>query len=382
MDQSTLVDIDVDVAVIGAGVVGLAVAAALAEAGKSVAVLERRDGPGRETSSRNSEVVHAGIYYPARSSRARLCVRGNRLLYRFCEQHNVAHRRLEKIIVATSEQEVGQLEQLQQRGEGNGAQGLRLLDRGEVRAMEPNVRAVAGLHSPTSGIVDSHGLMKVLEARIRAQGGVLAFHSDVQAVERTGSGYRIEVDNPSGRERLACRVLVNSAGLESDRVAAMAGVDGFRLHWCKGDYFAVSGRQAGLVSRLVYPVPAPSDVGLGIHVTLDLAGRMRLGPDTTYVERGPQTSLDVDPNKAEAFCRSVQTFLPDLVLEALAPDTAGLRPKLQGPGEAWQDFVIREESDQGLPGLVNLIGIDSPGLTASLAIGEEVLGLILASQVF
>jgi L-2-hydroxyglutarate oxidase LhgO len=369
-------DVDVDVAVIGAGVVGLAVAAALADAGKAVAVLERHDGPGRETSSRNSEVIHAGIYYPARSLRARLCVRGNKLLYRFCEQHNVAHRRLEKIIVATSEQEVGQLEQLQLRGERNGAPGLRLLGRDEVRAMEPNVRAVAGLHSPTSGIVDSHGLLKALEARIRAQGGVLAFHSSVRAVERTRGGYQIEVDNPSGREQLTCRVLVNSAGLESDHVAAMAGVDGFRLHWCKGDYFAVSGRQAGLVSRLVYPVPG--DVGLGIHATLDLAGRLRLGPDATYVERGPQTSLDVAPDKAEAFWRSVQTFLPDLELGAIAPDTAGLRAKLQGPGEAWKDFVIREESEKGLPGLVNLIGLDSPGLTASLAIGEEVLGLILA----
>jgi L-2-hydroxyglutarate oxidase LhgO len=363
---------EVDVVVIGAGVVGLAVAARLAGAGRSVIVLERREGPGRETSSRNSEVIHAGIYYPPGSLRARLCVRGNRLLYAFCEASGVACRALGKLVVACSDDEVSSLEELWRRGTTNGARELRLLEAQEARRLEPHVHARAALLSPSTGILDTHGLLKALEARARGHGGQLLYRCRVVAVDRRGEGYTVSVENPSGEERLAARVVVNAAGLESDRVAALAGVDRYRLHPCKGDYFAVSGRRARLVSRLIYPLPTTELQGLGIHVTLDLGGRMRLGPDATYVTRDADGVLDVDPNKAHTFWTAARRYLPALELEDLQPDMAGIRPKLQGPDDPWQDFVITDEQEAGLPGLVSLVGIDSPGLTAALAIAELV----------
>jgi L-2-hydroxyglutarate oxidase LhgO len=363
---------EVDVVVIGAGVVGLAVAARLAGAGRSVIVLERREGPGRETSSRNSEVIHAGIYYPPGSLRARLCVRGNRLLYAFCEASGVACRALGKLVVACSDDEVSSLEELWRRGTTNGARELRLLEAQEARRLEPNVHARAALLSPSTGILDTHGLLKALEARARGHGAQLLYRCRVVAVDRRGEGYTVSVENPSGEERLAARVVVNAAGLESDRVAALAGVDRYRLHPCKGDYFAVSARRAKLVSRLIYPLPTTELQGLGIHVTLDLGGRMRLGPDATYVTRDADGVLDVDPNKAHTFWTAARRYLPALELEDLQPDMAGIRPKLQGPDDPWQDFVITDEQEAGLPGLVSLVGIDSPGLTAALAIAELV----------
>ena len=362
---------DVDVTVIGAGVLGLASAAALAEAGRSVLVLERHRGPGRETSSRNSEVIHAGIYYPPGSLKARLCVRGNRLLYRFCEDNGVAHQRLGKIIVAACEEEAPALEELYHTGEKNGASPLQLLDRRQVNALEPNVKAVAGLLSPSTGIVDSHGLMKALEGIARARGGQVAYRCEVFAVEPRGAGFRVTARNPSGVERVETSAVVNAAGLDADRVAAMAGVDRYHHHWSKGDYFSVSGSRSGLVSRLVYPMPAEHLSGLGVHVTLDLAGRMRLGPDAAYLP-GRVQHLDVDASKAGVFCEAVNRYLPQITTGDLAPDMAGIRPKLQGPGEPWRDFALHQETEAGLPGLINLVGMESPGLTSCLAVGEEV----------
>ena len=364
---------DTDVTVIGAGVLGLASAAALAEAGHRVLVLERRGGPGREISSRNSEVIHAGIYYPPGSLKARLCVRGNRLLYAFCERYGVAHRRLGKVIVAASEEEAPALEALCRTGQQNGAAPLRLLDRREVNALEPEVTAAAGLLSPSTGIIDSHGLVKALEGITTSAGGQVAYRCEVSAVEPLDPGFRITAQNPAGTERVASRVVVNAAGLESDRVAAMAGVGGYHHHWCKGVYFAVAGRRAGQVSRLVYPMPGEHLSGLGVHVTLDLAGRMRLGPDAAYLSERVQ-DLDVDPGRAGAFCEAVNRYLPSIELSDLAPDMAGIRPKLQGPGEPWRDFVM----GHGPPGLINLIGMESPGLTSCLAVGENVRQLAQA----
>lgn len=363
-------DPDVDVVVIGAGVLGLASAARLSRQGRSVLVLERHPGPGRETSSRNSEVLHAGIYYPTGSLKARLCVRGNQLLGEFCEQHAVAYRRLGKVIVATEQRELPALEQLMAVGVANGAP-LQQLDRLQLRQLEPNVAAVAGLLSPTTGVLDSHGVIKALEARARAHGALVAYRCEVTHLEPAGEVLRVATHNPSGAEQLVARVVVNAAGLESDTVARMAGVDAYRLRWCKGDYFSVSPRRAGLVSRLVYPVPAASLTGLGVHVTLDLAGRMRLGPDVTYLSTREQ-DLQVDPAKAARFGAAVNRYLPQIKLEDLEPEMAGIRPKLQGPGEPWQDFVIRREAAAGLPGLINLVGMESPGLTACLAVAEQV----------
>lgn len=357
--------------IVGAGVVGLAVAGELAQAGLTTVVLERHAGPGRETSSRNSEVIHAGIYYPPGSLRARLCVRGNRLLYRFCEQNGVATRALGKLIVASTDEEIPLLEDLLRRGQANGALDLRLVDGPGVARLEPAVAAVAGLLSPSTGIVDTHGLTKALEGKARALGAELLYRCEVIDVEPGERSYSVTVRNPSGSEQLVSRSLVNAAGLDSDRVSAMAGVP-YRLHWCKGDYFSVSSRRASSVSRLVYPVPNPHLVGLGVHITLDLGGRMRLGPDATYVEREAGGMLDVDPLKSASFWTAARRYLPSLALGDLQPDMAGIRPKLQGPADGWRDFVVQEDR----PGLVNLVGIDSPGLTACLAIGELVGGVI------
>jgi L-2-hydroxyglutarate oxidase LhgO len=367
-----------EVAVIGAGIVGLSVAAALARRGRSVLVLERREAIARETTSRNSEVVHAGIYYPAGSWKAVLCVEGREALYARCERLGLPHRRIGKLIVATSADEIPVLERLQRAGLENGAPGLELVDGRAVAALEPAVRAVAGLRSPATGIVDAHALATSYAAEAEAGGAVIALHTEVVGAERAAPGYRLAVaDSDGGRTTLSCVAVVNAAGLGADRVAALPGIDvdarGYRLHYCKGDYFSVAPGAALRLERLVYPVPAGP--GLGVHATLDLAGRMRFGPDAEFV---PEPAYGVDPAKAEAFAEAARRYLPTLEAEWLSPDYAGVRPRLAGPGEGFRDFVIAEESDAGLPGWVNLIGIESPGLTAAHAIAERVATLLSA----
>ncbi len=367
---------DSDVVVIGGGVVGLAAAAALARAGRSVLVAERHGGFAQETTSRNSEVIHAGIYYPEGSLKARLCVEGRDALYARCDQLGIPHRRIGKWIVATGDAEIATLERLQRVGTANGAPDLRMMERAEIARGEPHVRAVAALESPATGIVDGHALCLSLAAEAEQHGALIALRTEVVAIAPCAGGYRLETRSGEGEvAAVRCAAVVNAAGLAGDAVAALAGIDvdarGYRLHPCKGDYFALAPGAAVSVRRLVYPVPVQA--GLGVHATLDLGGRVRFGPDTTYVD-----SLDyrVDPAKAAVFAEAVQRYLPDLRGEWLAPDYAGIRPKLAGPGEAFRDFVIAEESAAGLPGFVNLIGIESPGLTASLAIGDRVAELL------
>jgi L-2-hydroxyglutarate oxidase LhgO len=370
---------EIEVVVVGAGVIGLAVAAELAEAGRSLVVLERQAGPGRETSSRNSEVIHAGLYYPAGSLKAQLCVEGRHLLYSLCARAGIAHRRIGKPVVASAEAELPALEALHARAAANGVEGLELLDGAAVKRLEPALRAVAALRSPETGILDSHGLIKTLEARAHAAGAHTLYRCELLGVapREQGAGFRLSVGNPAGQEQLECRILVNAAGLEADRIAALAGRAGYLQHWCKGDYFSVSGPSGRALSRLVYPVPRPDF--LGIHVTLDLGGRMRVGPDATYVDRsaGQQAHLAVSEAGAKIFSAAVQRYFPKLREEDLRPDLAGIRPKLQGPGDAFRDFVIRREDDAGLPHLINLVGMESPGLTSSLAIGKLVNKVVL-----
>jgi L-2-hydroxyglutarate oxidase LhgO len=367
---------EADVVVVGAGVVGLAAAAALAAAGRGVVVLERNDRIGSEISSRNSEVIHAGIYYPERSLKARMCVEGRERLYRRCESHGVPHRQLGKIIVATRQEEVGVLEELRGRGLANGAPGLEMWSAAEVRRREPVLRAVAGLHSPRTGIVDAHALCLSYAAEAESCGAEIVLRTRVVGIERIASGFRVSALGSDGEaSALTCAALINAAGLCGASVAEMAGVDvdarGYRLHFCKGDYFSLAPGAPLRVTRLVYPVHTAA--GLGIHATLDLGGRIRFGPDTTYVD-----SIDyrVDAEKAASFAEAVRRYMPGLRTEWLSPDYAGVRPKLAGPGEGFRDFVIAEESDVGLPGLVNLIGIESPGLTAAGAIAERVVELL------
>ena len=354
--------------------VGLACAAALATARRRVVVLERGEGLGRETTSRNSEVVHAGIYYAAGSWKARLCVRGRELLYARCAREGIPHRRLGKWIVACDEAEVAALEDLRARGDANGAPGLRMLAARELARGEPCVSGVAALESPETGIVDAHALCLSLAAEAEAGGAALVLRAEVSEIAPTAGGYRV-IAGEGGA--VAAAAVVNAAGLASDRIAALAGIDvdarGYRLHRCKGDYFALAPGAPLRLSRLVYPVP--TGPGLGVHATLDLDGRVRFGPDAAFV-----TDLDyrVDPAKAAAFAAAASRYLPALRAEWLSPDYAGIRPRLAGVSDPPRDFVVCEESAAGLPGFVNLIGIESPGLTAALAIGEQVASLLAA----
>lgn len=367
---------DTDVVVIGGGVVGLAAAAALARAGREVVLLERGDGYGREITQRNSEVVHAGIYYPEGSLKARLCVRGRELLYERCRREGIPHRRLGKFIVACDEEELESLEAYRARGEANGAPGLRVLEAAELSRREPAVRGVAALESPETGIVDGLSLCLSLAAESESHGATLVLRGEVEGFEPSAAGYAVVTRSGDGeRSVIETGAVVNAAGLRSDRVAALAGLDvdalGYRLHLCKGDYFALAPGAPLRISRLVYPVP--SGPGLGIHATLDLGGRVRFGPDASFVS---EPDYAVDPAKAALFAEAAGRYLPRVRAEWLAPDYAGIRPRLAGPGEPPRDFVVREESAAGLPGFVNLVGIESPGLTAALAIGEEVVELL------
>lgn len=364
---------DADVVVVGAGVLGLAVAAELARARRSVIVLERHEGPARETTSRNSEVIHAGIYYPSDSYKARFCVEGRELLYERCERQRIPHRRCGKWIIATRDEERSTLERFFHNGRENGAPGLRLLEAHEMGRI-PEVRGLAALESPATGIVDSHALCLSLQAEAERHGASIAFRNELLGFE--AERFALRVRDPAGEVAVVrSAAVVNAAGLLGDQVAAWAGIDidahRYRLHWCKGDYFSVSPAAPLRLDTLIYPVPVQA--GLGIHTTFDLAGRLRLGPDTEYVD-----TLDyrVDPAKAPTFAAAAQRYLPALEAEWLAPDYAGIRPKLATPGEGFRDFTVCEESEVGLPGFVNLIGIESPGLTAALAIARHVKELL------
>jgi L-2-hydroxyglutarate oxidase LhgO len=358
--------------VVGAGVCGLAVAGELAERGLAPLVIERRGGAGRETSTRNSGVIHAGLYYPRGSAKARLCVRGNRLLYAFCQRAGVEHRRLGKLVVATSIEQVSELEQLADRARDNGAATLELVDGAVARRLEPRVRAEAALVSASTGVVDAHELVKALEARARHAGAEVCYRCVLIAAEPAGDGWLLTLRMPDGQlEALVTPLVVNAAGLDADRVARQLGEARWQLHWCRGDYFAAPRSAAAGVSRLIYPLP--SRHGLGVHATLDLGGRLLLGPDTTYIAREPEQP-DVDAAKAASFRAAGARYLPHLADVELSPDSWGIRPKLQASGEPVADFVI----EPGRASL-HLVGIESPGLTASLAIAEEVGGRLSSS---
>ena len=362
---------EIDVAIIGAGVIGLAMAGEIAQRKKEVFVFEKNHSFGLETSSRNSEVIHAGIYYPEDSLKTRLCVEGKSLLYELCDRHGIAYKKLGKIIVAASENETTQLEKLYAQGRKNGVEDLMLLSRTELKKLEPNVEARAGLLSPSSGILDSHTLLKFFYSQAREKGAEFVFDTEVVGIERMGAKYRVEIRDREGISAFISQVVINAAGLNSDRIAQLAGIDvakaGYRLHYCKGEYFSLSSKCKNVVTRLIYPTP--EQAGHGIHVTLGLDGRARLGPNAHYVEA---IDYGVNETQRQAFYNSAKRFLPLVELEDLAPEFAGIRPKLQGPGEAFQDFVIAHEEKTGFLGLINLIGIESPGLTSSLAIARYV----------
>jgi len=365
---------DTPLTVVGAGVVGLAVAARLGPRFPGLVILERRERHGTETSSRNSEIVHAGFYHPAGSLKSRLCVRGKALLYEACERHGIPHRRIGKLIAATTPEDEAEIERLLRLGEANGVELTRLSVE-ECHRLEPHVAAAAGLHSPSTGIVSADTLMDVLLRQARSAGAHLQVRAELVGLECRGRDYRVAVRTPDGTEEFTSERVVNAAGLESDTIAALAGIDvdaaGYRLHWWKGRYFAVSGPRKRLVSRIVYPIPRVDAIITGHHAIVGLDGRLRFGPDA---EHRPDRGLDytVDESMRAAFGESVRRLVPEIGDEDLSPDLAGMRAKLQGPGEGFRDFVVAEESARGRPGLVNLVGIDSPGLTSALALAEEV----------
>ena len=368
----------VDAVVIGAGVVGLAIGRELALRGREVIVLEKNAAIGEETSARNSEVIHAGIYYPPGSVKARLCVAGRQRLYAYCEEKGVAHRRCGKLIVATHEAQRTKLESLRHTAESNGVRDLAWLDSREIAVLEPNVRAVAGLWSPSTGIVDSHALMLALLGDLERAGGSLALRARCTAGERVGELVLLRCDVDGEATEIRARVVVNAAGLHALDVARLLALPGPPLpqpRYAKGNYFACRGQSP--FTHLVYPVP--EDGGLSIHATLDLAGRTRFGPNVEWLPAGTRAAdLDyaVDPRLAATFYAAIKTYWPRIRADSLEPAYAGVRPKISGPGEPAADFQIRALATPGSPSVVQLFGIESPGLTASLALAAEVATLL------
>ena len=366
----------VDVIVVGAGVVGLAVARALALGGREVVVLERNDRIGEETSSRNSGVIHSGIYYPPGSLKASLCVRGRELLYGYCAERQIAHARVGKIVVAQSDQ-LAALRALYERGIRNGVTDLQWLTASEVQTLEPQVRCASALLSPSSGIIDVHQYLVGLWGDLERAAAVVVFRCEMQSARPTADGMEVTVRSGSETSTLGCRWMINSAGLHA--VALLSQIESYpagllrRPYLAKGNYFTCRGGKP--FSRLVYPMP--NEAGLGVHATLDMDGSTRFGPDVEWID---EIDYDVDAARVEMFYAAVREYWPSIPPGSLQPAYAGIRPKLTGPDGKAADFVIEGPATHCVPGLVNLLGVESPGLTASLAIGEHVARLVSAGS--
>ncbi|MFN3238667.1 MAG: NAD(P)/FAD-dependent oxidoreductase [Pseudomonadales bacterium] len=361
----------VETIVIGAGVVGLAIAARLAES-RDVLVLEQEAEIGQGISSRNSEVIHAGIYYPQGSQKARLCVRGKSLLYDYCQSRQIPYRRTGKLIVATTKAELAELELIQQRAVANGVHDLTHLDASEVAALEPNVRSEAALLSPSTGIVSAHDLMLNLTGDVERRGGSVVTHTRVEEIEFSANDYVVEYTTGGNSYHIRCQQLVIAAGLAAQSLATgfqspVAEYEVPALHLCRGRYYSYAG--AAPFQHLIYPVPEKNTAGLGIHATLDLGGQVKFGPDVEYVDAEDYSVASQVP---EHYLAAIAKYFPGVEPAKLTPGYAGIRPKLAGPGEPVADFRIDGQAQHGLKGLTLLFGIESPGLTASLAIAESV----------
>ena len=369
---------DADITIIGAGVVGLAIAEKISGSYKNVFVIEKHNSFGQETSSRNSEVIHAGIYYPQDSLKAKLCVEGKVLLYEYCEKYDIPFKRCGKLIVATSEEEIPVIEGVRETALRNGVDDLIVIDRDEIAEMEPAIFALKALYSPSTGIIDSHSLMKQYETNTLNNGGQIVYGSEVIAIRRIDKGYEITLNDADGMiYNFSSAIVINSAGLESDIVAGMAGIKdkSLKIMFCKGEYFRINPPKNRLLNKLIYPVPHPKLEHIGVHVTVDMAGGVKLGPDVKYLESNVY-DYRLTPSKQEAFFLAAKKFLPFLEFDDIAPEMAGIRPKLQKPGEQIRDYYIMEESGRGYPGFINLIGMESPALTSSIAIAGYVYNMV------
>jgi L-2-hydroxyglutarate oxidase LhgO len=360
---------EIEAVVVGAGVIGLAAARALALAGKDVVVLEKAYTIGFETSSRNSEVIHGGLYYPQGSLKATACVEGRKRLYDYCHDHGVPHAALGKLIVATSEEEIPGVEKIEAAAKANGVDNLEWLSVSQARRMEPELNCVAALLSPSTGIIDSHALMLAYQGEAEDSGAMVAFKTPLLGGKVLADGFELAVggDDPA---TIRCRYLVNAAGLHAPALAR--SIDGIPLdtippaYFCRGCYFTLAGRTP--FRRLIYPVPVPG--GLGVHITLDLAGQARFGPDVEWIDG---VDYSVDPHRCDSFYAAVRRYWPGLRDGALQPGYAGIRPKISGPNDPAADFCVQGPAEHGIPGMVNCYGIESPGLTASLPLADTVV---------
>jgi len=369
---------DAEMTIIGAGVVGLAIAEKVSAEYSNVFLIEKHPSFGQESSSRNSEVIHAGLYYTKNSLKARLCVEGKELLYDYCKKYDVPFNNCGKLIVATSEDEIDILEGIRQTAFNNGVNDLTFLGKREISEIEPNIFALKALYSPSTGIIDSHSLMKQFETNYVNNGGQVVYGSEVKGITRIKDGFEISLfDADNTNYNFTSRIVINCAGLTSDKVSEMVGIedDNLKILFCKGEYFRIKPPKNRLVKRLIYPVPHPNMEGIGIHVTIDMAGGVKLGPDIKYLESNVY-DYKLTISKQEAFFLSARKFLPFIDYDDISPEMAGIRSKIQKPGEVQRDFYIMEETKRGYPGFVNLIGIESPGLTSSIAIAKYVASLI------
>ena len=368
---------DTKISIIGAGVVGLAIASRISKMTDSVFVLEKNLKFGQETSSRNSEVVHSGIYYPEGSLKALLCIEGKELLYNYCVQKDIAFNKCGKLIISNSKQENKVLENILLGAQKNGVKDGKTIDKEEITSLEPYIRAKNALFFPSSGVIDTHGLMKQLETDAINQGSEIVYGSEVTGIRKINEGYEITVSEQDGPGfSFTTEILINASGLNADMIPKMVGIKNskYQQYYWKGEYFNLVNGKHKLVSRLVYPVPFKNTVGLGIHTTIDLSGRVKLGPNALYL-RSKRTDYAIDHEHKNDFYESAKNYLPFLEPDDLVADQVGIRPKLQKPGDPVRDFIIKEESQAGFPGFINLIGIESPGLTACLSIANYVANL-------
>jgi L-2-hydroxyglutarate oxidase LhgO len=377
IQEFTKQKMDFEIVIIGAGVVGLAIAAELSKISKNILLVEKFPNFGNGTSSRNSEVIHSGIYYPTNSLKSKLCVEGNRLMYDWCKKYNIPHNKIGKYIVAVSNEDEENLFKIFEQGKINGVNTLKLISTEELKKVEPNINASLAIFSPTTGIIDSHSLMQSFEIQAINNGLEIVYNHKVIGIEKLSSGYQITLEFDENKFTIQTEKVINSAGLYADKIAELVGLDidtlGYRQFFCRGHYFKTSKQH--IARHLIYPVPEKNWSGIGVHITIDLAGNIKFGPDVMYLTENIE-DYTIPMERKPLFYQSIKRYLPLIELEDLQPDQAGIRPKIQKHGEPQKDFIISEENEKGLNGFINLIGIESPGLTSSIAIAKYVKSLL------